>query len=31
MWDKEQKRRVWEEAHRKTVGWLFDNNIISVR
>ena len=31
MWDKEQKRRVWEDAHRKTVGWLFDNNIISVR
>jgi hypothetical protein len=31
LWNKEQRREVWEDAHRKTMGWLFDNDIISVR
>ena len=31
MWDREQKREIWDEAHRKTIGWLFDNDLISVR
>jgi hypothetical protein len=31
LWDKAQKREVWEDAHRKTIGWLFDNNVISIR
>jgi hypothetical protein len=31
MWNKEQKRDIWDEAHRKTIGWLFDQGIISVR
>ena len=22
---KEERREMWEEAHRRTVGWLFDN------
>ena len=30
-WNKEQKREIWDEAHRKTIGWLFDNDLISVR
>lgn len=30
-WNKEQKREVWEEAHRKTVGWLFDNDLIALK
>ena len=31
MWNKEQKREIWDEAHRKTIGWLFENDLISVR
>jgi hypothetical protein len=31
MWNKEQKREIWDEAHRKTIGWLFDNDLIAVR
>jgi hypothetical protein len=31
LWDKEKKKEVWEDAHRKTVGWLFDSGLISVR
>jgi hypothetical protein len=30
-WNKEQKREIWDEAHRRTIGWLFDNDLISVR
>jgi len=25
---REERVNMWEEAHRKTVGWLFDNNFI---
>lgn len=25
---REERLNMWEEAHRKTVGWLFDNNLI---
>ena len=25
---KQERINMWEEAHRKTVGWLFENNII---
>jgi hypothetical protein len=27
---KEERREMWEEAHRKTVGWLFDNGHLKV-
>jgi hypothetical protein len=30
LWSKEEKREKWEEAHRKTMGWLFDSGAISV-
>jgi hypothetical protein len=25
---KQERINMWEEAHRKTVGWLFENNVI---
>jgi hypothetical protein len=25
---KEEKRELWEEAHRKTIGWLFENDLL---
>jgi hypothetical protein len=25
MLSREEKREIWEEAHRKTIGWLFEN------
>jgi hypothetical protein len=28
---REERLNAWENAHRKTIGWLFDNNIISVQ
>jgi hypothetical protein len=28
---KQERLNVWEEAHRKTVGWLFDNSILILR
>ncbi len=31
MWDKEQKRDIWDEAHRRTMGWLFENGFIEVK
>ncbi len=27
---KEERREMWEEAHRKTIGWLFENNHLKV-
>ena len=27
---REQKKEVWEEAHRKTIGWLFANGHLKV-
>ena len=27
----QERLNMWEDAHRATVGWLFDHNIISVR
>ena len=29
--DKEERRELWEEAHRKTIGWLFENGYLDVR
>jgi hypothetical protein len=29
--NKEDRRLLWEHAHRKTIGWLFDSNKISVK
>ena len=29
--DKEERREMWEEAHRKTVGWLFENRHLGVK
>jgi hypothetical protein len=31
MYSKEEKRLAWEEAHRMTIGWLFENNYLQVR
>ena len=28
---REERLDAWENAHRKTIGWLFDNNLISVQ
>jgi hypothetical protein len=28
---KQQRIEMWEEAHRKTVGWLFDNSLLILR
>jgi hypothetical protein len=28
---REEKRDMWEEAHRKTIGWLFENGHIKVQ
>ena len=28
---REERLNMWEDAHRATVGWLFDNDLISVR
>lgn len=28
---REERLNMWEDAHRKTVGWLFDADLISVR
>lgn len=27
---RDEKREMWEEAHRKTIGWLFENGHIKV-
>jgi hypothetical protein len=27
---KEERVNAWEDAHRKTIGWLFENNIIGM-
>lgn len=27
---REERLNMWEEAHRKTVGWLFENNFIQL-
>ena len=28
---RDERLNMWEDAHRATVGWLFDNNIIGIR
>jgi hypothetical protein len=28
---KEERTEVWEEAHRKTIAWLFENNHINTK
>jgi len=28
---KDERRLMWEEAHRKTIGWLFENDIVTVK
>lgn len=28
---KEEKSNMWEDAHRKTIGWLFDNGHLEVK
>ena len=28
---KEERVELWEEAHRKTIGWLFETGIIDTR
>ena len=29
--DKAERVEIWEEAHRKTIAWLFENNHIELR
>jgi hypothetical protein len=29
--NKEDKKEIWDEAHRKSIGWLFENGYIDVR
>jgi hypothetical protein len=28
---KEERTELWEDAHRKTIGWLFENGIVDVK
>lgn len=28
---REERLNMWEDAHRATVGWLFDNDILRIR
>jgi len=28
---KEERTELWEEAHRKTIGWLFENEKIEIK
>ena len=28
---REERLNVWEEAHRATIGWLFDNGLIELK
>jgi hypothetical protein len=28
---KQERVNMWENAHRKTIGWLFDNDLIEVK
>ena len=28
---KDERLNLWEEAHRKTVGWLFDHDLIALK
>ena len=28
---KDQRRDLWEDAHRKTIGWLFENEHLEVK
>lgn len=30
LWDKREKIERWDEAHRATIGWLFDNGYLKV-
>lgn len=29
-WSREQRVQFWEDAHRKTIGWLFENGYLRV-
>lgn len=28
---REERLNIWEEAHRATIGWLFDNGLIELK
>lgn len=28
-WMKQERVDLWEEAHRKTIGWLFENGVLT--
>lgn len=28
---KDERREMWEEAHRKTIGWLFENDLLTLK
>lgn len=30
-WTREERLSIWEEAHRKTIGWLFDSGRLEVK
>lgn len=29
--EKAEKERIWEQCHRKTIGWLFENDHLEVK
>lgn len=29
-WTKDERKVLWEDAHRETLGWLFDSGILKV-
>jgi hypothetical protein len=29
--NKEERTELWEEAHRKTIGWLFENGFVDTK
>jgi hypothetical protein len=28
---KEERTELWEDAHRKTIGWLFENGLVDTK
>ena len=28
---KDERREMWEQAHRKTIGWLFENDLLTLK
>jgi hypothetical protein len=30
LWDRKERQEKWEQAHRDTIGWLFENDHIKI-